>query len=45
MSMGYGGSARLVLQDEKTAIYEYSPYNLNEVDYRIVNVFMMALLQ
>lgn len=34
MSMGYGGSARLVLQDEKTAIYVYSPYNLNEVDYR-----------
>ena len=34
MSMGYGGSARLVLQDENTAIYEYSPYNLNEVEYR-----------
>lgn len=34
MSVGYGGSARLVLQDENTAIYEYSPYNMNEVEYR-----------
>lgn len=29
MSMGYGGSVRIVLQDEKTVVYEYSPYNLN----------------
>lgn len=34
MSMGYGGSARIVLQDEKTVVYEYSPYNLNEPSYR-----------
>lgn len=34
MSMGYGGSARIVLQDEKTVVYEYSPYNLNEPEYR-----------
>ena len=34
MSMDYGGSARLVLQDEKTAIYEYSPYDLNKIEYR-----------
>lgn len=34
MSMGYGGSARIVLQDENTVVYEYSPYNLNESNYR-----------
>ena len=33
MSMGYGGSAKVVLQDEKTVIYEYSPYNLNKPNY------------
>lgn len=34
MSIGYGGSARILLQDEKTVVYEYSPYNLNEPSYR-----------
>ena len=34
MSMGFGGSARIVLQDENTVVYEYSPYNLNEPAYR-----------
>lgn len=34
MSMGYGGTARGVLQDEKTVVYEYFPYNLNNPEYR-----------
>lgn len=34
MSMGFGGSARIVLQDESAVIYEYSPYNLNDPAYR-----------
>ena len=34
MSMGYGGSARIVDQDSKTAIYEYAPYNLDEPAFR-----------
>lgn len=34
MSMGYGGRARIVLQDNYTVIYEYAPYNLNEPAYR-----------
>ena len=34
MSMGFGGFARIVLQDENTVIYEYAPYNLNESAYR-----------
>ena len=34
MSMGYGGSAKIVLQDEETVIYKYSPYNLNDPEYR-----------
>ena len=34
MSMGYGGRARIVLQDNDTVIYEYAPYNLNEPAYR-----------
>ena len=33
MSMGYGGVARFVLQDELTAIYEYAPYNLNYPEF------------
>lgn len=33
MSRGFGGSARIVLQDENTAIYEYAPFNLNEPEY------------
>lgn len=33
MSMGYGGVARLILQDESTAIYEYAPYNLNYLEF------------
>lgn len=34
MSIGVGGRARLVAQDEHTLIYEYAPYNLNEDEYR-----------
>lgn len=33
MSIGVGGSARIVLQDENTVVYEYAPYNLNEPEY------------
>lgn len=33
MSKGFGGWARIVLQDESTVIYEYSPYNLNDPAY------------
>ena len=34
MSRGFGGSARIVLQDENTVVYEYAPFNLNEPEYR-----------
>lgn len=34
MSMGIGGSAVKVLEDEKTVIYEYGGYNLNEPRFR-----------
>lgn len=34
MSMGFGGSARIALQDKNMVVYEYSPYNLNEPGYR-----------
>ena len=34
MSIGYGGSARIVMKDEKTVMYEYAPYNLNDKDYK-----------
>lgn len=34
MSIGHGGSARIVLQDETAVIYEYAPYNLNHPEYR-----------
>lgn len=34
MSLGFGGSARIVLQDEATVIYEYSPYDLDDPKYR-----------
>ena len=37
MSIGVGGRARLVAQDECTLIYEYAPYNLNENEYRNAN--------
>ena len=30
MSRGFGGYARIVLQDENTVVYEYAPFNLNE---------------
>lgn len=33
MSRGFGGSARIVLQDENTVVYEYAPYNLNEPEF------------
>lgn len=29
MSRGYGGAARIALQDENTVVYEYAAYNLN----------------
>ena len=32
MSIGYGGRARIVLQDNDTVIYEYAPYDLNELN-------------
>ena len=34
MSKGIGGSARVVMQDENTVVYEYYVYNLNEEEYR-----------
>ena len=34
MSRGFGGSARIVWQDENTVVYEYAPFNLNEPEYR-----------
>lgn len=34
MSIGTGGCARMVLQDESTAIYEYYAYNLNDEKFR-----------
>ena len=34
MSRGFGGSAKIVLQDENMVVYEYAPYNLNEPEYR-----------
>ncbi|MBQ4071504.1 MAG: hypothetical protein IJD51_03720 [Clostridia bacterium] len=34
MSIGIGGDARLVLQDEEMLIFEYCPYNLNDKRYR-----------
>lgn len=37
MSMGYGGSARIVLQDESTVVYEYLAYNLNDHKYKNID--------
>lgn len=34
MSRGFGGSARIVWQDENIVVYEYAPFNLNEPEYR-----------
>ncbi len=34
MSRGIGAHANLVLQDDKTVIYEYGGYNLNEEEFR-----------
>ena len=34
MSRGIGARANLVLEDEKTVMYEYGGYNLNEPEYR-----------
>ena len=33
MSRGIGAHANLVLQDDKTVIYEYGGYNLSEEKY------------
>ena len=34
MSKGIGGSARVIMQDENTVVYEYYAYNLNEEEYQ-----------
>jgi len=34
MSHGYGGAARIALQDENTVVYEYAAYNLNVEELR-----------
>lgn len=34
MSRGFGGSARMIMQDNHSVMYEYAPYNLNEEQYR-----------
>lgn len=34
MSMGIGAYANKILEDEKTVIYEYGSYNLNNPDFR-----------
>ena len=34
MSKGVGAKAKLILQDDKTVIYEYGLYNWNEEKYR-----------
>lgn len=34
MSRGIGVKAKLILQDDKTVIYEYGLYNWNEEKYR-----------
>lgn len=34
MSRGIGAKAKLILQDDKTVIYEYGQYNWNEEKYR-----------
>ena len=34
MSIGIGGNAQIVMQDEKTVGYAYAPYNLNVEAYR-----------
>lgn len=34
MSLGYGGMARLAMQDENILIYEYAAYNLNKKECR-----------
>lgn len=34
MSRGFGGAARIVMQDENTVVYEYAPFNLNDPAYR-----------
>lgn len=34
MSLGHGGFARIVAQDELTVTYEYGAYNLNDEKFR-----------
>mgnify|MGYP006967273519 CR=1 FL=1 len=34
MSRGIGAHANLILEDEKTIIYEYGGFNLNDLEYR-----------
>ena len=34
MSVGYGATAVLAVQDDKTIIYKYAPYNLNLSEFR-----------
>lgn len=33
MSLGYGGWCYIVAQDERTVIYQYGSYNLNDSTY------------
>lgn len=37
MSIGIGGRAKVVMQDEETVIYEYYSYSLNERQYENPN--------
>lgn len=34
MSLGYGGWCYIAVQDERTVIYQYGSYDLNNPDYR-----------
>lgn len=40
MSRGIGAHANLVLQDDKTVIYEYGGYNLSEENTGMRHTFM-----
>lgn len=37
MSIGIGANAHLILCDDKTVVYEYGNYNLNEEKFRNAN--------
>lgn len=42
MSKGIGVKAKLILQDDKTVIYEYGSYNWNEENYRNIEQVLMG---